>query len=83
MKNLKCRKHIVALTLCLTLVMPAPIVSAMEEKSGEQQKVQKEAASESDFIIENGVLTGYTGTDSVVVIPEGVTTIGDYVFECY
>lgn len=30
----------------------------------------------SDFVIENGVLKEYTGTDKNVVIPDGVTTIG-------
>ena len=33
-----------------------------------------------DFQIEDGVLVKYTGTDSDVVIPEGVTAIGDQVF---
>ena len=33
-------------------------------------------AENSDFVIdENGVLTGYTGSDTNVVIPNGVTTI--------
>lgn len=31
----------------------------------------------SDFVIEEGVLKAYTGTDSCMVIPEGVTTIGE------
>ena len=31
----------------------------------------------SDTAIKNGVLTKYTGTDTDVIIPEGVTTIGD------
>ena len=35
----------------------------------------------SDFIIENGVLTKYVGPGGDVVIPEGVTEIGNYVFE--
>lgn len=34
----------------------------------------------SDFIIENGVLKGYTGPGGRVVIPEGVTGIGDHAF---
>ena len=32
------------------------------------------------FLIENGILTGYTGKDRVVKIPEGVREIGDGVF---
>lgn len=38
-------------------------------------------SSNKDFVIENGVLKKYTGSDSVVVIPEGVTVIGDYTFD--
>ena len=34
----------------------------------------------SDFVIENGVLTKYTGPGGDVVIPEGVTSIGDGAF---
>ena len=34
----------------------------------------------SDFIIENGVVKGYTGSGGRVVIPEGVTGIGDHAF---
>lgn len=35
----------------------------------------------SDFIIENGVLKEYIGSDEVVVIPEGVTEIGGSAFK--
>ena len=34
----------------------------------------------NDFVIENGVLKEYKGSSGDVVIPEGVTSIGDYVF---
>ena len=34
----------------------------------------------SDFIIENGVLERYCGTEARVVIPEGVTAIGGDAF---
>ncbi len=34
----------------------------------------------SDFKIKNGVLTKYTGIGGDVVIPDGVTSIGDWVF---
>ena len=39
--------------------------------------------SASDFIIENGVLTKYTGLDGDVTIPEGVVVIGHSAFEYY
>ena len=32
------------------------------------------------FTIENGILTHYTGEDKHVVIPEGVTEIGEFAF---
>ena len=34
----------------------------------------------SDFIIENGILIRYTGKSKVVVIPKGVTIIGNKAF---
>ena len=34
------------------------------------------ADAESDFVIEDGVLTSYTGNSEEVMIPDGVTTIG-------
>ena len=37
-------------------------------------------AAGSDFIIENGVLTQYKGSDTVITIPEGVTEIGPEAF---
>jgi hypothetical protein len=35
----------------------------------------------NDFVIEDGVLIEYKGDDSDVVIPDSVTSIGDYAFE--
>ncbi len=37
-------------------------------------------SSDSDFVIKNGVLKKYTGRGGNVVIPDGVTSIGDYAF---
>ena len=34
----------------------------------------------TDFVIKNGVLEKYKGRDSDVIVPEGVTCIGDYAF---
>ena len=35
----------------------------------------------NDFVINNGVLTKYTGNDENIVIPDGVTSIGFRAFE--
>ncbi len=37
-------------------------------------------AAGSDFVIEDGVLMEYKGSDTVITIPEGVTEIGDNAF---
>ena len=37
-------------------------------------------SSDSDFVIKNGVLKKYIGRGGNVVIPDGVTSIGDYAF---
>lgn len=49
-------------------------VEALEEAG------TNEAAAESVFDIQDGVLVKYTGSDRKVVIPEGVTRIGDSAF---
>ena len=37
-------------------------------------------AEDSDFVIEDGVLKDYKGTEQHVVIPDGVTEIDNYAF---
>ena len=37
--------------------------------------------NKQDFVIENGVLTKYTGSGGDVIIPEGVTKIGSRAFK--
>lgn len=36
---------------------------------------------ETGFVIENGILTKYEGSDAVVTIPDGVVKIGEHTFE--
>ncbi|MGN1002909.1 MAG: sigma-70 family RNA polymerase sigma factor [Oscillospiraceae bacterium] len=50
-----------------------------EEAEQPEESPAVEASSE-DFAVENGVLTGYSGPGGAVVIPDGVTAIGDWVF---
>ena len=40
----------------------------------------KDVYASDDFVIKDGVLIKYYGTDKEVVIPEGVTSIGDFAF---
>ena len=51
-----------------------------EETTGDAYKTADAKADENGFIIEYGVLTGYTGPGGDIVIPKGVTSIGDYAF---
>ena len=43
-------------------------------------KIQGSSWYEDEFVIEDGVLVEYNGTDAEVVIPSGVTRIGSYAF---
>ena len=57
------------LSLALVFSMIQPLLSAF-------------AYGEStDFVIENSILTKYTGTDSNVTIPDSVTIIGEAAFD--
>ena len=42
--------------------------------------MRKGVHTPSDFVVENNVLIGYTGSDSVIVLPEDVHTISDGAF---
>lgn len=46
----------------------------------ENLTIVKSEEEKSDFIIENNVLQGYIGSDTKVIIPNGVTSIGEEVF---
>lgn len=50
------------------------------DKVSNDNKTVNENEGTEGLTIENGVVTGYTGTDTDVVIPEGVTEIGEKAF---
>ena len=60
-------------------------VTETEEEAitGDAYKTADAKADKNGFIIENGVLTGYTGPGGDIVIPEGVTSIGKDVSDGY
>lgn len=57
-------------------------VTETEEEAitGDAYKTADAKADKNGFIIEDGVLTGYTGPGGDIVIPKGVTSIGDDAF---
>ena len=63
---MKTRKRILSLGLVLALCLGlAPLTAT---------------AADEDFVIEDGVLVKYNGPGGEVVVPEGVTKIGDFAF---
>lgn len=61
-------KNLVITIICFSvfILMPSTVYAAEADENG--------------FIVENGVLTGYTGTAVNVIIPNTITSIGDRVF---
>lgn len=60
----------------------APTETEEEAITGDADKTADAKADKNGFIIEDGVLTGYTGPGGDIVIPKGVTSIGDYALCC-
>ena len=52
-----------------------------EETTEDAYKTADAKADKNGFIIEDGVLTGYTGPGGDIVIPKGVTSIGEDAFQ--
>lgn len=57
-------------------------VSQNNEQSSVEMQIEEiaEIDNNSDFVIQDGVLVDYKGSDIYVVVPDGVTKIGDYAF---
>ncbi len=75
-----------SLAVLLIFTLPPFHAAAAEDYSAEDYFVEDYLAPSDDFVvekflIEDGVLSRYTGTDSAVTIPNGVKTIGYYAFE--
>ena len=80
MKYKELLKYFTMLGLSVTVLYTQPIDTYATEQTITTEETAS-VANASDFVIENGVLKDYTGNDSQVVIPSGVTSIGDYAFE--
>ena len=69
---------LLALVMVATLGLPfearTTVVAEIERRHAEQGEAS------SDFQIENGVLKEYLGGDGEVVVPDGVTVIGEHAF---
>lgn len=61
---------------------PAEPVTVLETNATMEEiaNTEETQANMSDFNIIDGVLVEYLGSDSIVTIPESVTSIGDYAF---
>lgn len=55
--------------------MPIPAMAANKNVAGKMLR-----SASSDFVIENGVLVEYQGPGGDVVVPDGVTEIGEAAF---
>lgn len=53
-------------------------LSAMAQKAADEKRIRD--AFYADCQIENGVLVRYSGNDSVVTVPDGITEIGEHAF---
>ena len=58
-----------------------PVLNAENENEEDFEDTSADTEQNSDFVISDGVLTEYTGSDEEVVIPDQVKEIGSKVFE--
>ena len=91
MKNKEVMMRLFALGMSTTMLCFSPATALateyetepVAEKQAEIELAKSNTtavADENGFVIEDGVLTKYTGTAEKVVIPDGVTMIGYYAF---
>jgi len=75
-------------TVCGLIAVIMIVFGTLQEgykwnKCGSAVKVQAAEADENGFVIEDGVLTKYTGKGGEVTIPDGITSIGHGAFDWY
>ena len=81
MKRIKKAVAVTVVTAILAASGDMTSVLAREEAVVEVAVSQGESGTESDFVIKKGVLKKYNGTDTEVVVPDGVKKIGMSAFE--
>ena len=69
-------RSVAAWTLAL-LIISGNLPTEVRADAPESENSQPAAQNQDGFVIENGVLTEYTGSEKDVVIPDGVKVIGD------
>ena len=76
MKKWKLWKRAVSFAMSAVLLLSSAAAYARTEQTSEDGIGVTAEADADGFVIENGVLTGYTGTAAEIVIPDSVTSIG-------
>ncbi len=74
------KKQRVGRLLGVSLMAFALVLSAIPAEGVIAEEGLQTVSEDSDFLIENGVLTRYTGNGGDVTIPDGVTEIGERAF---
>ncbi|MDR1135965.1 MAG: leucine-rich repeat protein, partial [Clostridiales Family XIII bacterium] len=74
------KKAILFLSALMLLLIGFSTQAVIASPDGISGQLVAYSADEEDFVIVDGVLQTYTGAGGVVVIPDGVTEIGDNVF---
>ncbi|HRT82615.1 MAG TPA: leucine-rich repeat domain-containing protein, partial [Oscillospiraceae bacterium] len=77
-KNLK---SVLAILLCLQFTFGVFTLAVQAESSESEGTISAKTNSGEDFEIDDGVLVKYNGPGGHVVVPAGVTSIGELAFD--
>ena len=80
MKNFNIVKRSLAVFVSMVMACSVTAISVTAAEPSQTQFPVAYAEQQGDFQIENGVLVKYTGAGGEVIIPDTVTSIGDYAF---